>query len=684
VSRRIQTLMFLAVVLSELSFSQTLPPKHLWLFLPDKNYTDLNTIEPGAIGISDRALMRRAKTLPPDQLIDDLDLPVAQSAIAQIEQTGAEIRAVSRWLNAVSVEATADQIQLLKSVLILKGIDTVTILKSPRPWAVPAPAGLLQKKAGTSALDYGSSATQLDDMKATELHSIGVNGEGVLVGMVDDGFNNYRTHNALKNIKVVADSDFIHHISEVSRQPWENADQGNHGAGTLSAIGGFDNGNMIGAAYGASFVLAKTEMDSSGSSMDFNSEEDTYVAALEWMERLGVDIISSSLGYKEFWGQPTYSTADMNGRTTRVARGAVIATRKGVLLVTAMGNEGNNVKSTLISPADADSVISVGAVDANGMLASFSSSGPTSDGRIKPEVVAQGVKVFWANGNTTASYSIVQGTSCSTPLTAGAAALILSAHPGLTNMQIRQALMNTTSLINDGTSRTANYPNNYFGYGFVNAVGAALFYGPVFSNRPIITSLDSMYRISMRIRQSGFAPMSQVYLYHKRPADAGFQQIELQSTVYKYEFAVNISFASIDSTSVGFVTARDQAGIIHYAPYDTSKALFSLALTPDSILAIYPELSSPCEFKLYQNYPNPFNGTTTIVFEVKTPSEVELSVFNMLGQHIKTIYRGRAFSIAAGQWDGTNSQGQRVSTGIYIARLKTPDNVISKKMLYLK
>jgi hypothetical protein len=565
-------------------------------------------------------------------------------------------------------------------------IEQVVFLKRslPKPF-LKAPAPLLQKKSSTAELDYGYSVTQLTNMRAVDLHDICVNGTGILIGVLDDGFNNYRTHIALRNINVVADSDFIHNISDVNRQSWESSSQGNHGAGTLSTIGGFDNGHMIGAAYGASFVLAKTEMDSSGGAYDFNSEEDTYVAALEWMEQLGVDITSSSLGYKEFLGSPTYTTSDMNGKTTKVAQGAVIASRKGVIVVTAMGNEHNYTNSTLISPADADSIIAVGATSFDGKLASFSSCGPTADGRIKPEVVAQGVDVFWVNGSTTNGYiADAAGTSCSTPLVAGAAALVLSAHPELTNMQVRQALINTANHINDGTAHTTSYPNNYYGYGFVNALDAALFYGPVFSNRLLVVIADSNYRISIRIRQKGFMPMNQVYLYYKHPSDNYFQQMELQPSINRYEYFALLPLTSIDSTSVGFVTARDQYDVIHFAPYDTSHTLFSLALTPDPLLNIFPDLNPPAQYKLYQNYPNPFNTNTTVIFEVPIPSNVELTVFNLLGQRVKTIYQGWVTSIAAGQWNGTNDRGHNVASGIYIIRLKTPNIVISKKMLYLK
>ena len=356
--------------------------QHYWIILRNKNGSSSLQKKSDVLDISERSMKRRAKSLPPNLLIDEFDIPVSESALSQIKQTGVKIRTVSRWFNAVSVEASVQQIHMLNALPLVSKTEPVVQFKNSYPLPSSELQTPLAKVSGVQGIFYGPSGTQLTNMKVVDLHAIGVNGTGVLIGMLDDGFNNYRTHAALKNITVIADSDFIHNISDVNRQPWENSSQGNHGAGTLSAVGGFDNGQMIGAAYGASFLLAKTEMDSSGSTADFNSEEDTYVAGLEWAERLGADITSSSLGYKQFLSIPTYTTSDMNGRTTKVARAAVIAARKGVLVVTAMGNNGylttkGYADSTLISPADADSIISVGAADSTGNLATFSSCGPT-------------------------------------------------------------------------------------------------------------------------------------------------------------------------------------------------------------------------------------------------------------------------------------------------------------------
>ena len=406
------TACFVSLVVAQESTS------HYWIMLPKREVPA--SVSPQSLGIAERALQRRAKSLPMDRLIDSYDYPVVPAAIAQIESCGVVVRFVSRWLNAVSVEATPKQVQTLSAVTNAKIVPvkklirhSVTILNTaPLSSSLAKTSGATSsQKASTTTLDYGLSLTQLANIKVTNLHALGVIGTGVLIGMLDDGFNNYRTHPALKNINVLATHDFIHNIDDVTNQQWEDSTQGKHGEGTLSAIGGYDPGNMIGAAYGASFILAKTEMDSSGNT-DFHSEEDTYVAALEWMERLGVDVTSSSLAYKEFSdtlsnGIGSYTWQQLDGRTTKVAQAAIIAARKGVLVVTAMGNEGYQTgkgtsvaheDTTLWSPADADSILAVGATASDFELASFSGCGPTADGRIKPDVVAQGLGVYWASG----------------------------------------------------------------------------------------------------------------------------------------------------------------------------------------------------------------------------------------------------------------------------------------------
>jgi serine protease AprX len=241
---------------------------------------------------------------------------------------------------------------------------------------------------------------------------------------------------------------------------------GDHGTYTLSALAGFKEGQLIGPAYGASFLLAKTE----NTDYERHIEEDNWVAGAEWADSLGADIISSSLGYRDFDSSNTsYTWKDMDGNTTIVTIGADVAASRGILVVNSAGNEGSasgNI-NTLVAPSDGDSVLAVGAVYSSGALVSFSSMGPTADGRIKPDVVARGFGTYCASSWDTSGYAGVSGTSLSCPLVAGASALVLQANPTFSNMDIINALKNTAS--------QAQTPNNEYGWGIINAYQAALY-----------------------------------------------------------------------------------------------------------------------------------------------------------------------------------------------------------------
>jgi serine protease AprX len=555
-----------------------------WITLRDRGpRAELSKLSAQALGISDHALWRRSKVLPADKLIDELDLPVNQTYLDQLQASGIKIRSTSRWFNAVSAELSPIQQSTVSSLPFVASVGPVAIFVRHEPQSVTSAAQhSLSKGTTTADLNYGLSLTQLSNINVVAVHNLGINGAGVVIGMLDNGFNNHKTHPALKNMKVIVEYDFIQRDSNTSIAPGEYAGQGDHGELTLSALGGFDNGNLIGAAYGASFILAKTEIDSSGDTIDFRIEEDLYVEGLEWEERLGAEVVSSSLGYNLFSDGPSYSYQDMNGRTATTTKAARVAARKGVLLVTAMGNEGKyqsgTTTGTLIAPADADSIVSVGAVSSGGFIAGFSSTGPTSDGRIKPEVVAQGVSVYAASG--TNSYASVSGTSLSTPLTAGVAALVLSAHPTWTPMQVRDRLMQTAKPLYDASAGMIAHPNNFFGWGMVDALKA------------------------------------------------------------------------VQGTS----SSSNEHGVI------------------------------PTEFVLHNNYPNPFNGSTAIVVDAPTEQKMELAIYNLLGQKVRTIYKGKSTPGASTfYWrDGVDDANNHVATGIYICRLNVAGAALSQKIVYVK
>jgi len=260
---------------------------------------------------------------------------------------------------------------------------------------------------------------------------------------------------------IVATYDFVDNkVSVVPNAP--SSSFGAHGVMTLSTIGGYKPGKLIGPAFKSSYVLARTENDSSETPI----EEDYWAKAIEWADSIGIDVASTSLGYLTYDPPyPSWTWEDMDGNTTLITRAADRAVSLGIVVVNSAGNSGYHPsRNTLVAPADGDSVIAVGAVDSFGVRVSFSSVGPTVDGRIKPDVMAMGYKVKAASPTITNGYVLVSGTSLSCPLTAGVAALLLSANPSLTPIQVRDALRQTAS--------NASSPNNLMGWGIINALDA--------------------------------------------------------------------------------------------------------------------------------------------------------------------------------------------------------------------
>lgn len=403
-----------------------------------------------SVRLSDRAAERRAARVSPDYRVIP-DLPVNSADIQAVRAAGAEIRVVSRWLNAVSVtcdDVVLAQIRVLPNVSDIRPVSTFSRPFPEQPSTPPA-----WRPGKVSALNYGESYTQVAMLGIDSLHSAGLSGRGVLIGIIDTGFDT--THASFARLRaerrILSTYDFINGDSDVM-DLFDN--QRFHGTAVLSAMGGFVEGTLIGTAYGADFVLAKTEIVSD----EIRAEEDYWVAGAEWMESLGVDIINSSVGYIDW-----YDTTQLDGETAVVTRAADVAASLGVVMVNCAGNEGNNIRWRKVNPpADGDSVIAVGAVDANRAIVDFSSRGPTADGRIKPDFCAMGLSDYLANSD--GGYGYYSGTSFSSPLLAGGIAVLLEGHPDWN-------LARVVSYLKRSSSR-ATQPNNSYGWGIPNFVNA--------------------------------------------------------------------------------------------------------------------------------------------------------------------------------------------------------------------
>jgi len=427
-----------------------------WIYFKDKGpAAQLQKLSAEQL-VTARALQRRAKLRTGVPLTDYDDYPVYHPYIAAVRPYIKRLRTASRWLNALSVTVTPESLQKIRSMNFVLRVAPVHVYTSrfPQPDATPQPPASIYK-SNADTLIYGTSLDQLKQIGVPFLHQKGLSGKGVLICMLDDGFNLWKLHRTFDSLHVVATWDFINQDESVDDSELL-AYIGWHGTMTLSAIAGFTQGELIGPAYKASFLLARTELDAD----EIQAEEDYWVAGLEWADSLGADIVSSSLGYTDW-----YTWEDLDGATAVTTIAADKAVLKGLIVVNSAGNEGDNpYHNTLLAPADGRRVLAVGAVDQNGFRAGFSSVGPTADGRIKPDVMAMGVSVKLANYRNTESFIYSSGTSFSCPLTAGSVALLLEAFPTASPQQIIEALRNTAS--------QADHPDKYYGWGIINLQAA--------------------------------------------------------------------------------------------------------------------------------------------------------------------------------------------------------------------
>jgi subtilisin family serine protease len=288
----------------------------------------------------------------------------------------------------------------------------------------------------------------------------GIRGAGVRVAVLDTGFETELPPFA--GATVAAQYDFVFNDPIVRNQAADAPGASQHGTAVWSLLAAMVPDTLVGLAPDAAYLLAKTEDIRSETPL----EEDNFVAALEWADSLEADIVTASIGYLRFDDEAGYAPSDLTGDIAVTTIASDLAAQRGILVLVAAGNEGPGATS-LITPADGDSVLAIGAEDSLGTVASFSSRGPTADGRLKPDLSAPGVAVWVANTGSPSGFNRLNGTSFSTPITAGAAALFLELHPTYEPMAVADALRRTAD------NRTT--PNNARGFGRPDAHAAAVF-----------------------------------------------------------------------------------------------------------------------------------------------------------------------------------------------------------------
>ena len=458
-----------------LAFPLSLSAQHkLWISFSNKGSQTLSNTE---VSISERAKERRIRQ---NIALSTRDLPINPIYIHQVKALGFEVINRSRWFNGIMVSANdlvnVDSLQSLPFVLDVIDFEVQSFSRNEKA----------NKFELIDTINYGNAFPQLEMLEGHVMHQLGFQGAGIQIAVLDAGLKNTDQLAAFKSLydnnQILGTWDFVDQEGSVYEDH-------NHGTAVLSTIGANLTGEMVGTAPQAKFWLLRTEDATSENLI----EEYNWLCGAEYADSIGADIINSSLGYTTFdLSHQNHSFADLDGRTTTISKAAVMAARTGMIVCSSAGNYGNSNWYYIGAPADADSILTVGAVYSDETPTSFSSFGPTYDGRVKPTVTAQG-------GNTTVYSSsdyvtISNGTSFSSPIIAGMVACLWQAFPEKTNMELINAIMQSAHLNNS--------PENQMGYGIPNFTLASA----------LLASQDSTIPY-LSVYPNPIQPYSQVHAY---------------------------------------------------------------------------------------------------------------------------------------------------------------------------
>ncbi len=478
-------ILLIAWTLAVPSFGQT---NRYMVFFKDKNGSGYSIDRPEEF-LSERSLLRRERQ---HILITTRDIPVSDTYVTTLDlMDSVTVYFTTKWMNGVLVETDQSKIAVITALPFVRNVEYVA------PGSKLGGSRVIRKlkiEADFMANGNNNSKEESDPQNALigvdSMHKAGFLGQGMLIAIFDSGFekvdqSSFYSH-LYSNNKITATRDFIRATGNVYRYD-------NHGSRVLSCISAIKEGVFSGTAPQADVVLCVTE----DVSTEYRVEEYNWLFAAEFADSIGVDVINSSVGYSYFDDETMdYTYDDLNGQTTVITKAAKMAAATGMLVVVSQGNEGNNFWKYMNAPADADSILAVGAVTYDLTRSSFSSYGPTSDGRIKPDVSALGTQVRVAYGE---DIFFSNGTSFSSPMVAGLAAGFWQAWPDLTNIEVIEYLKMTAS--------QADAPDTLIGYGvpdFVRAYNKAkinegdlkgefiVFPNPVTQKRVIYLYSDSL------------------------------------------------------------------------------------------------------------------------------------------------------------------------------------------------
>ncbi|MCX7877096.1 MAG: S8 family peptidase [Ignavibacteria bacterium] len=671
----------------------------IWIYFTDKGPEASDKLNHPLSLVTQRSLDRRSKVKLPNKLVDYTDVPVYELYVNDIADRVIKVRTRIKWLNCVSAEVSRHFLNSIAQLKFVKGIELVEKFKLKKDFdsrtASDVPDVFIRDSYNPflpDSFNYGTgnAVTQITQIKVNLVHNQGIMGQGILIANFDAGFSNL-THEVFTTypMKIIRTYDFHNNTPNLTGH--------SHGTATLSLVGGYRPTKMIGPAFASSFILARTEV----ATFERPIEMDYWIAAAQWADSLGADIITSSLGYLEFDpGYTSYTWMDMNGNTLPITIAADLAVNKGIIVSNSAGNNGlNTTRNTLIGPADGDSVLTVGAVTTSGVRASFSSVGPTTDvpPRIKPDVMAMGSSNYYAS-TTGNNYTSGSGTSFSCPLVSGVCALMLSANKSLTPMQVIGILRKFGS--------NSSSPNNQMGWGIVDAslsvdsarkldnIPPTILHTQPFTN----TSNNGPITMMARIYDNGIirnwvneAPL----LYFRKSTDGGSSWSAFQA----------VNYSTVNGDTFSFVIPGSSNGTTvqyYFAAQDIALPIPRMSTLPSGGSGINPPGSVPpsnrfqftvgtvgivkgsdeipVAYRLYANYPNPFNPATRIKFDLPLLTNVSIKIFDLRGRFIAEITEK---NLDAGRYEFI-FDGSSVSSGVYFYRLEADNFSDTKKMILLK
>ncbi len=440
--------------------SMTTQEHRFFVSFKEKNATF--SIEKPQEFLSKRAIKRREKQ---KIAILEQDLPVRAEYLRELGKYGAKVHYPSKWLNGAVISLDVSKQDNIKGLSFVKNLEIIKrsldyeeittkksskeIPKETLKIAENSEIDTLKRLKFDRTITYGNAINQIKMLETDQMHKLGFTGRGVLIAVFDGGFGEANEVNSLKHLftnkKIIATYDVVRGNNDVF-------EDNPHGREVLSCIAAYEPTKIIGTAPEASFLLVRTE----DVATETRLEEYNWLRAAEFADSCGTDIINSSVCYSFFDEMDmNYTIKDLNGKTAIISQAAEIATEKGIIVVVAAGNEGNNSWKYIAFPADAPSVLAVGAVNSRGDICRFSSTGAPNAPQIKPDLVAQGQGVIVTHANN--ATTITQGTSFAAPLVAGFVACLWQAYPHLSAKEIKEMIRKSAN--------QADNPDKQYGWG---------------------------------------------------------------------------------------------------------------------------------------------------------------------------------------------------------------------------